>query len=595
MNQLTEADVRSLASDRSFERGYTYYRTNSIGDVAQRGSQVTAAVEGSQYEPYQVQIVFNDEGIQSARCSCPFDWGGYCKHIVAVALLLVHKTEAVETKPEMASLLADLSEAQLRQLILNVAEGDTAVIETIEREIEWLKQSPLTAAAAPTAIPVDINAIRREMGKDFRRAAETGGGRYDYYDYDEGLEIYSSEIFGDHLEKMDALLDAGDVETAVAVITVVIEEWIEGITNLDEWVYEYNMDSLAEDAHLLGAALAEVLLSLELFPDDQEEWIKRIHYWEGDLGNMGIAETAVEQGWEYLPLAAVLQGNITAQGDGEGEPPYFADNLALVRLRILKRQERYQEYMYLAQAEGQFGLYVNMLAYTDQIDKAVAEARENLRGPASIHNLAQILVEKGNVAEALDIGEYGLDMAHDHGKVELAQWLRQQAEEAGNPPLALKAARTAFTNNHELADYQAAQRLAGSKWPAVKEELLQSLKAKGWGAKKINVYLYEEMLVEAMLVIDKEPYSADLTRVVQTTQEKHPDWGIQKYKNRAEAIMDAGQAKNYDTAVSWLRLARDIYLQHGRQAEWHDYLNGLLNKHSRKYKLVPMLRTIRNS
>ena len=46
-------------------------------------------------------------------------------------------------------------------------------------------------------------------------------------------------------------------------------------------------------------------------------------------------------------------------------------------------------------------------------------------------------------------------------------------------------------------------------------------------------------------------------------------------------------------AASWLRSARDIYLQHNRQAEWQAYLAGLLDVHARKYKLVPLLRELR--
>lgn len=33
--------------------------------------------------------------------------------------------------------------------------------------------------------------------------------------------------------------------------------------------------------------------------------------------------------------------------------------------------------------------------------------------------------------------------------------------------------------------------------------------------------------------------------------------------------------------------------QHGRRAEWQAYLDGLLELHARKYKLVPMLRGLR--
>ena len=57
--------------------------------------------------------------------------------------------------------------------------------------------------------------------------------------------------------------------------------------------------------------------------------------------------------------------------------------------------------------------------------------------------------------------------------------------------------------------------------------------------------------------------------------------------------MDAGKANAYDQAVTWLRLAREIFLQHLRQEEWQSYLAGLLEIHARKYKLVPMLRALR--
>ena len=110
---------------------------------------------------------------------------------------------------------------------------------------------------------------------------------------------------------------------------------------------------------------------------------------------------------------------------------------------------------------------------------------------------------------------------------------------------------------------------------------------------KIDIYLYEHMLVKAMAAVDRSPYNPDLARVIQATRAEYPDWGIQHCKRQAESIMDAGKAKSYDDAVSWLRIAHDIYLQHNRQAEWQAYLAGLLDLHARKYKLVPMLRGIR--
>lgn len=86
---------------------------------------------------------------------------------------------------------------------------------------------------------------------------------------------------------------------------------------------------------------------------------------------------------------------------------------------------------------------------------------------------------------------------------------------------------------------------------------------------------------------------ADLHRVVEAARASTPDWGIRKYQEKAEEIMDAGRSGSYETAVSWLRYARDIYQQHKRLPEWQRYLDGILEIHQRKYKLVPMLRNIR--
>ncbi len=70
---------------------------------------------------------------------------------------------------------------------------------------------------------------------------------------------------------------------------------------------------------------------------------------------------------------------------------------------------------------------------------------------------------------------------------------------------------------------------------------------------KVDIYLYEHMLAEAMAVVDGSFHSSDLERVIQATCAEFPDWGIRKCKQRAEGIMNAGKAKDYDTAVAWVR------------------------------------------
>ena len=139
MTAFTEADIRAGANDQSFQRGSSYQRSSAVHDIVRRGNLLTARVQGSEYAPYEIAVSLLDDGsIDDATCTCPYDWGGYCKHIVAV-LLTVLQGDEITVKPELDTLLAGLTEAQLRRIIRAVAEDQPAFAAAIEQEVEWLK------------------------------------------------------------------------------------------------------------------------------------------------------------------------------------------------------------------------------------------------------------------------------------------------------------------------------------------------------------------------------------------------------------------------------------------------------------------------
>ena len=92
---LSEATIRRQATAESFRRGQDYYRRGAVVSVVRRGDVIQAEVEGSHYEPYRVRLTFDQRGITTATCSCPYDWGGWCKHIVASSLARLHASHIV--------------------------------------------------------------------------------------------------------------------------------------------------------------------------------------------------------------------------------------------------------------------------------------------------------------------------------------------------------------------------------------------------------------------------------------------------------------------------------------------------------------------
>jgi uncharacterized Zn finger protein len=131
--RVTEAIIHQYSSDESFERGREYYRHGAVLSLVQRGQVLHAEVQGSDVLPYRVQCAFHPDGTVSATCTCPYDWGGWCKHIVATCLATIQEPERIEGRPALEELLSGLDRKRLRTLVLTLAEHDPTLTEVIEQ------------------------------------------------------------------------------------------------------------------------------------------------------------------------------------------------------------------------------------------------------------------------------------------------------------------------------------------------------------------------------------------------------------------------------------------------------------------------------
>lgn len=620
---LSEATIRAHASPESYSRGRSYYDRGAVADVALRGNLLEGAVEGSEYTPYRVRVNFDAGGITSATCSCPYDFGGWCKHIVALLLAGLYDAAGIERRPPLEQLLADLDRTQLQALLIGLAERDPDLANAIEREVGLLR----LGSATPSPIPIspqarqtggiirhsaiDQAAIRQQVRFVMRSADRE---RYDDGYYDDEGDPADEVVAGVRplLEQARGFIGGGDARSALDILAALTEEYISGYQALvDHWEDMYGFD-MAEGAGgeffgELAETWAEAILSADLGADERDEWGEKLIEWNDQAQDAGadtpfdIALTAAEQGWDYPPLRRVLAGEITDTGAWEGESPDYADELALARLRILERQGRQQEYLYLAEAEGQIELYVVMLAKIGRTREAVDEALQYLTRPKALFEVAKVLREGGELEGALQVAEHGLALQPPattneymsyyvgHEKAELAAWAAELASGMGLRERALHAAEVAFHVAPSLLAYLKAQELAGERWDSVRPGLLAQLRQSRAADAKVDIFLHEQLIDDAINAV-KDGYGYGLLeRVMDAAIATRPDWVITSAKAQAERIMDAGDAKNYDHAVGWLRRARDAYRAAGRATDWQGYLGSIKNTHGRKYKLMGLL------
>lgn len=583
--KLSEAVIRHHTNAKSFQRGEDYYQADAVLSLTQRGNILQSEVEAREIGTYAVRIKFDRDTVTFADCNCAYNFDGWCKHIVATMLVCMRHPENIEQRPTLEQLLDPLDHVQTQRLVKDLVREYPHLIENIDRHVNLITKTVVaqkSTPAKPVRNTLDTAPLRRQVRDILRDAVRYWEDGYD--DDPIGEELLSL------VQTAVDFCDRGDPSNALAVLEAITSSCV------DYWedVEQYGADN-EEIVEELNDAWCEAVLSLDLTREEKADLQVNLEGWQNEWNaDFSLVSEALRQGWNYPPLLQVLQGNITNSGAWEAEPPDYADDLALIRLKILEREQRYQEYLYLAEAEGQTQEYLTMLARLGRVEEATKAAQTQMTLMEEAFALARILKEQGASRQALDIAQMGLKL-QGHSRYELGVWTSELAQELGDLEVALSSRKTAFAASPSFADYQTIQDLAGDKWKIVKQDLLEILRTYlGWNkeAAKVDIFLYEGLIEDAInSVTELGSYHAELIhRVMDASIKEKPDWVITNARKHAEKIMDAGKAEYYKSAVDWLKKARAAYLESGSESDWSNYKESLIQQHARKRKLMGLLK-----
>lgn len=596
--KIDEALIRKNATAQSFERGQQYARSQAVDDLVWRDPFLQASVAGNDY--YRVTIGFKSQKVDSAICSCPYDFGGWCKHIVAV-LLQVNENKNIEERPSLNQMLAQLDLEKTRELLHHVVSEFPDVMDEIDLQVAILtntksskskssSKSDKSQVTKPQTIrpEIDRSPFRRHMRSVMRDAM-----RGMDYEYDNESDPFS-EVIDEEVGKARKFLEAGDSFRAFVMLYAIAEE----LCDYTEEINEYCGDA-SDLVYGLDMAIAEASLWTDFTLEERQKWIAEIEGTQNSLDvEFDLSLAALAEGWDAPHVQVALQG----EGDDdfreeEIEIPFTESNdLGYLRLRILAAQERFDEYLNFAKFYNFLRMYVTMLIQMGRLDEAIA-ASQDIQDENDAFAIAKHFLEQGAETEALHIAYKGLQFQKQEAKqyrsVDLADWIATLAERLGEQDILLEARMVAFKIKPSVAHYHQIRDLTEDDWLLIKQDLLRHLtniSEYSPSEARIDIFLEEGMLDEAIASVDRS-YCPLRTRVrvMAAVLDFKPDWVINKSKVLAEEIIDRGNSKAYEDAIAWLEQMRNGYLAMKKQKDWLSYRSQLITTHGKKRKLMELL------
>ena len=267
--KLTEAQVRAMASEKSFERGTGYYLDGAVIEPVSQGMELRAECAGSEQESYQISVTFDAEGIAQTSCTCPYDWGGICKHLVALLLTYTRRPQAFRTLQPLDKMLAGKSSDELIVIIQDLLRHRPELMPVVE----------LTAATQQVKQGKSLNVsayrtqARRAMQHEMPRSVKR--------------ELKSLR------DTAARLAQGGDTLNAGAIYHALLDETVKGY---DEMVF--SMDEEGDIAVIidgLAKGLGECLAQSEAGAETRREWLEallRAELADIELGGIELAPSA---------------------------------------------------------------------------------------------------------------------------------------------------------------------------------------------------------------------------------------------------------------------------------------------------------------
>ena len=571
--EMIEEYLETLTSPNSFEKALDLYYSDAVFDTFSKGDTLEGKCEGRGQPFYQVDIELDNGLVSNAYCTCPYDWGGYCKHIIALLLTYIDDPTKFVIEVDLDSCLMALDRDQLINLVKQMASHSKTVNDLAQR---ILKETSTQQSGKRSGKITSKPNYKKRIQEIFNRVTRLRMSEAYWM-----MPEIVAEL--DQMHEIDFdFYNSGDVQSALEILTTLFVEVAEQYDQVDD-----SDGMLGNFFYELAFNLSEVIIAADLNAVQQRKLYNDLKFHVQKLISYGIDEVGVI----LHTLSQELEDEPLDQWDGPG---YQKKIFTEVKLNALGRQGRTDEFLSYSLDVGAYARHILMQIELGNIDEGIQIANNSLSNPEDVLAIAEALKEAGRLEDAIRIGEKGLLMDGFH--YSLGNWLAPIEEAQGRIDQAIVAYTKGFESNPTTKVYAALKQLSGANWEVLRHNLIEIMKTKNQTGLLVDVYLSEGLWDPAISIADESGhwhYNL-IDKVVKAVLPFRPEWVIKVSQIQAERLIVKASRKHYWIAVRWLEKAKAAYQKIDQQTEWVSYFEGLKNTYSRRYALLEELSVLDN-
>ncbi len=547
-------------------RGQAYHQEGRVTALEQADAKAwTAEVEGT--DLYYVHFKLDSEGDFSCTCTCPYDWGPVCKHVIAVLFAIeeaypeAFSGEAIQTpqskSDEVREILESMPHETLVDILVGLAEDDRAISLDIRARF---------GEGAPD------KAVYLRMA---REALRLGQDRYGFIDYWGASRAYHG--LDSLLSRAGTLLREGRSDRAVPIAQAVLERTAKAYENAD--------DSMGALGDCIGTALN--ILSEASVHIGEEQRCELFDYclalapidpycdfgWGWELA--GIAADSIASPEERSRCFALLDAMAERRADEGIDLRYHItdhdrETAARIKLSVVEREGGEEAALHFIQD------HIHLHPFRQRLIQHHL-GREDI---FEVKRLCTDWLEEHSAAISAD-RRYYLDTL-----LEVAQREKDTAE-------ILRLARALLLDTGDLKYYDLfKETLPGQEWPEALEALIADLEAtsRGWSVVP-EIYAREGMwkrLLESALQAG-EPL---LKRYRDMLEPRFPEEISKAYEGIVYTMLERTSDRGtYEHAAEYMH--RMAAMGYGEHVE--EIIDDLTSTYRRRRAMIEELNKVRPS